>query len=91
MEKKAQNSTTNYAPEKITDNVEINFTKISTPGNTTISGQIRKGSAEAGSVSFESNGNYLITSLKPYSELTVDEVAAVYNAIPDCVREMLND
>lgn len=33
MEKKAENSTTNYAPEKVTDGVEINFTKIVTGGN----------------------------------------------------------
>lgn len=91
MEKKAENSTTNYAPEKVTDGVEIHFTKIVSGGGTTISGSIKKGSADAGSVSFETTGNYLITQLKPYSGLTGEEVLAVYNAVPGCITEMLND
>jgi len=91
MEKKAENSTTNYAPEKVTDAVEINFTKIVTGGNTTISGTIKKDSTDAGSVSFETTGNYLITSIKPYTGLTDEEVVAVYNAVPGCITEMLND
>lgn len=68
MEKKAENSTTNYAPEKVTDGVEINFTKIVTGGNTTISGTIKKDSTDVGSVSFETTGNYLITSIKPFRD-----------------------
>lgn len=91
MEKKAENSTTNYAPEKVTDGVEINFTKIVTGGNTTISGTIKKDSTDVGSVSFETTGNYLITSIKPYTGLTDEEVVAVYNAVPGCITEMLND
>lgn len=91
MEKKAENSTTNYAPEKITEAVEIHFTKIVSGGNTTISGTIKKDSADAGTVSFETTGNYLITQLKPYNALTADEVTAVYAAVPGCITEMLND
>lgn len=91
MEKKAENSTTNYAPEKVTEAVELHFTKIVSGGNTTISGTIRKGSADVGSVSFETTGNYLITSIKPYTGLTDGEVVAVYNAVPGCITEMLND
>lgn len=91
MEKKAENSTTNYAPETVAEGIEINFTKIVTGGNTTISGAIKKGSADVGSVSYENQGNYLITQLKPYGSLTGEEVKAVYDAIPDCINEMLND
>lgn len=91
MEKKAQNSTTNYAPEKVTDGVEIHFTRIVSGGTTTISGSIRKDGSEVGTVSFESAGNYLITSLKPYTGLTDGEVVSVYNAVPGCIAEMLND
>ena len=80
MEKKAENSTTNYAPEKVTEAVEIHFTKIVSGGNTTISGTIKKGSADAGTV-----------QLKPYNALTADEVTAVYAAVPGCITEMLND
>lgn len=91
MEKKAENSTTNYAPEKVTEAVEIHFTKVVSGGNTTISGTIKKGSADSGSVSYETNGNYLITQLKPYDGLTAEEVTAVYAAVPGCIDEMLND
>lgn len=91
MEKKAENSTTNYAPEKVTEGVEINFTKIVSSGKTQISGSIRKASEEVGSVSFDTKDNYLITSLKPYSSLTAEEVKAVYDAVPRCIAEMLND
>ena len=91
MEKKAQNSTTNYAPEKVSEAVEIHFTKIVSGGNTAISGSIRKEGTEAGTVSYEAAGNYLITSLKPYSTLEPEEVKAAYDAIPDCIAEMLND
>lgn len=91
MEKKSQNSTTNYAPEKVTEAVEVNFTRIVSGGNTSISGSIRKDGSEVGAVSFESAGNYLITSLKPYGVLSGDEVTAVYNSVPGCIAEMLDD
>lgn len=91
MEKKAENSTTNYAPEKVTEAVEIHFTKIVSGGNTTVSGTIKKESADVGSVSFETTGNYLITQLKPYNSLTGEEVQSVYTAVPGCIAEMLND
>lgn len=91
MKKKAENSTTNYDPEKITDAVEINFTKIASPGKTVISGTIRKSSEDVGSVSLDTKDNYLITSLKPHSSLTAEEVKAVYDAVPGCITEMLND
>ncbi len=91
MEKKAENSTTNYAPEKVSEAVEIHFTKIVSGGNTTVSGTIRKDGSDVGSVSFETAGNYLITSLKPYGGLTGEEVTAVYSAVPGCITEMLDD
>ncbi|RXE62443.1 hypothetical protein [Paramuribaculum intestinale] len=91
MEKKAENSTTNYAPEIVAEGIEINFTKIVSGSNTTISGTIKKESTDVGSVSYENQGNYLITQIKPYSNLTGEEVKAVYEAVPDCITEMLND
>lgn len=91
MEKKAENSTTNYAPEIVAEGIEINFTKIVSGSNTTISGTIKKESTDVGSVSYENQGNYLITQIKPYSNLTGEEVKAVYEAVPDCITEMLDD
>ena len=91
MEKKAENSTTNYAPEIVAEGIEINFTKIVSGSNTTISGTIKKESTDVGSVSYENQGNYLITQIKPYSNLTGEEVKAVYEAVPECITEMLND
>lgn len=91
MEKKAQNATTNYAPEKITEKVDITFTKIVAPGKTTISGQINKEGADVGSVSYESAGDYLITSLKPCSAFDTGEIKAIHEAVPGCISEMLAD
>lgn len=91
MEKKAENSTTNYAPVAVSEGIEINFIKSVSSGVTTITGTIRKGSADVGSVSYENQGNFLITQIKPYSNLTGEEVKAVYETVPDCITEMLND
>lgn len=91
MEKKAQNATTSYAPEKVSEKVEIVFTKIVAPGKTTISGQVNKDGANVGSVSYENTGDYLITSLKPCSALDAGEVKAVHEAVPGCISEMLAD
>lgn len=91
MEKKAQNATTNYAPEKVTEKVEITFTKIVSPGKTTISGQVNKDAANVGSVSYENIGDYLITSLKPCSALDSEEIRAIHEAVPGCISEMLAD
>ncbi len=91
MEKKAENSTTNYAPEKVTEAVEIHFTKIVSGNGTTISGTIKKESSDVGSLSFNSQDSYLITQLKPFSSFTPEEIKAVHEAVPDCISEMLND
>lgn len=91
MKKEGENSTTNYAPEQVSEGVEIHFTKIATGSRTTISGRIKKDGSDAGSVSYDTAGNYLITSLKPYGLLTCDDVKAVYAAVPGCIAEMTND
>ncbi len=92
MEKKTENSTVSYAPEHITEAVEINFTKITTRNKVMVTGSIRKAGSEVGAVSLESGaGDSLITSIKPYSALTGDEIAAVHSAIPGCISEILND
>ncbi len=91
MKKKAENSTVNYDPEKVTESVEITFTKVTGSGNTTINGQIRKEGAVVGSVSYDERGGFLITSLKPYASLTSEEVSAVHSSIPGYVQEMLEE
>lgn len=91
MEKKAENSTTNYAPEKVAETVEIHFSKIVSGGNTTISGAIKKESADVGSVSFSTQGSYLITQLKPFASFTSEEIKAIHEAVPACISEMLNN
>lgn len=89
MEKRSENSTTTYSPVVISEDVEIVFTKSTTTGNRTISGQINRGAENAGSVSYEDRGNYLIVSIKPYSSLSPDEVKAVFAEVPSCIAEML--
>lgn len=91
MKKKAENSTVNYDPEMVIEGVEITFTKVTSSGNTTINGAIRKDGAEVGSVSYDERGGFLITSLKPYVSLTQKEVSAVYSAIPGYILEMIDE
>lgn len=91
MKKKTQNMSVRYDAEKVTANVEISFSKIAKGGNTTIVGNIKKSGSDVGSVSYDAAGNYMISQLKPFDTLTEEEVAAVHNAMPRCIAEILND
>lgn len=91
MEKKTQNVSASYAPEQVTENVEITFTKMVRGNNITIVGNIKKNDDNVGSVSYDAVGNYMISQLKPFDVLTEEEVTAVHNAMPRCITEILND
>lgn len=89
MKKKTANSTVNYDPEVINESTAIHFTKVTNANGRTLYGKIVKDDAEVGNVSYEEQGNYMITSLKPYTSLTDAEVDAIYAKVPGCVREAL--
>lgn len=88
MKEQTTNSTVNYEPVVISDEVSIYFTKVVNSSNITIYGKVMKKGAEVGSVSLDKSGGYLITSLKPYTELTEIEVKGIYGKVPECIKEM---
>lgn len=89
MKKKTANSTVNYDPEKISETTAIHFTKVTNASGTTLYGKIVKNDAEVGNVSYDEKGNYMVTSIKPYSTLTNEEVKTIYGRVPDCINEAL--
>lgn len=91
MKKKSTNATVSYDPVALSKSATINFTKVVNANGTTVYGKIVKDDADAGNVSYDSKQDFLITSLKPYSRLTQDEVAAVYKNVPGCIKEILAD
>lgn len=88
MKEQTTNSTVNYEPVVVSDETSIYFTKVTTSNNVAVYGKIVKAGAEVGNVSFDKAGGYLITSLKPYSDLTQEEVVGVYQNVPGCIKEM---
>lgn len=88
MKARTMNATVGYDPEVISESTNIHFTKVTNASGTTIYGKIEKNGAEAGNISHETKGDYLITTLKPYSGLTADEVKGIYEAVPRCIAEL---
>lgn len=91
MKKKTSNATVSYDPVAVSENTAINFTHVVAAGCTTVYGKIVKDGTEVGSVAYDSRGGYLNTSLKPFAALTEDEVRAVYEQVPACIGEILEE
>lgn len=91
MLKKTTNSTVTYEPFAISEVTSMKFQRVANARGVTIYGKIVKNDAECGSVSYDSSGDYLITSLKPRSMFTEEEVAAIHAQVPACVADILSD
>lgn len=91
MLKKTTNSTVTYEPFAISEETSMKFQKVTNAKGVTVYGKIVKNDAECGSVSYDESGDYLITSLKPHSMFTPEEVAAIHSQVPECVAEILSD
>lgn len=91
MKKKTANSTVNYDPEVVSENTSVHFTRVTNAAGSTVYGKILKDDAEVGNVSYDSKGNYLIVSLKPYSSLTKEEVNTILSTANNCVCEALTE
>lgn len=89
MLKKTTNSTVTYEPFAISEGAFMKFQKVANAKGVTVYGKIVKNDAECGSVSYDSSGDYLITSLKPRSMFTEEEVTAIHTHAPVCVAEIL--
>ena len=91
MLKKTTNSTGAYEPIAISDETVMKFQKVTNAKGSTIYGKIVKNDAECGSVSYEETGDYLITSLKPRSMFTPEEITAIHADGPGCIAEIMAD
>lgn len=91
MKKKTEKTSVSYDPVVISETTNVQFTKSVKSTGTAIYGKILKDGAEVGQVAYEESGGYLITTIKPFSSLTKEEVAALYAEVPACIDEMLND
>ncbi len=88
MKKSSENSTVSYDPEKITESVEIRFTRTADSSGVNIYGKIVKSGTEVGTVALDYKSNYLVTSLKPVSDMTSEEIQKIYESVPRCVEEI---
>ena len=91
MLKKTINSTVTYEPLKISEETCVKFQRVANAKGVTVYSKIVKNDAECGSVSYDSSGDYLITSLKPHSMFTSEEVTAIHAQVPACVAEILSE
>lgn len=88
---KTTNSTVTYEPFAVSEETLMKFQKVANAKGVTIYGKIVKNDAECGSISYDSSGDYLITSLKPRSMFTDEEVASIYANAPKCIAEILSE
>ena len=91
MKKKTERTSVSYDPVTLSDAASVQLTKTVKGTGTTIYGKIIKEDTEVCQVSYDESGGYLITTVKPFSSLTKEEVAALYAEVPTCIDEMLND
>jgi hypothetical protein len=91
MKKKSENATVNYDAVQVNESVAVSFTKVTSAAGVAIYGKITKDGADAGSVSYEGKGDYFITSLKPKSMFTQEDIVSIYALVPSCIEEILND
>lgn len=91
MKKKTERTSVSYDPVVISEVASVHFTKSVKQTGTSIYGKILKDGAEVGQVSYEESGGYLITSVKPFSSLTKEEVSELYAQVPACIDEILNE
>lgn len=91
MKKSSENSTVSYDPEKITEEVEIRFTRTANSSGVNIYGKIMKGGVEAGTITLDSKNNYLLTSLKPISGVSSEEIRKIYESVPRCIEEIMDN
>lgn len=90
MKEKRNNAVTHFEVETICNGVNVEFTRVVTGDNMTFSGVISKEDAQVGDISYAQKDDYLIVRLKPCSQLTDDEVAAIYAAMPGYAKELIN-
>lgn len=92
MNKVKETGTVSYEDERI-EGTEIDaaFTKTVSQGSTTVFGRLKKNGSEVGNVTWDAKNGHLLTNIKPLNDVSMEEITAVYKAIPVCLTEILAD
>ena len=91
MKKKSSNAQVKYDAVALSETAFLDFVKTIDAAGTTVYGKIVKDGTEVGNVAYSSKGGYMNTCLKPFDSLTVEEVKALYDQVPDCISEILSE
>lgn len=89
MEKTKQNSTTDYAPQKAGETIEVNFSKTVNSAGVSVYGRIHSSGAETGSISYDSSRGNLLVQLKGFDTMPASDREAVCANAPVWVAEIL--
>ena len=85
------NTTTVYEPIVISDMTSISFRKENAMSDLSVFGYIYKNGAEIGLVSYKQSSDFLGTNIKKMSELTKEEINIIYQKVPVCIADILNE
>lgn len=87
MEKITTNSTEKFA-DKV-NNLDVNFRKVTSSNNVSIYAEIVQGDSQVGTFSFDKSANYMTVTIKPYSSVSKEDVAAIYSKVPEWITELI--
>lgn len=87
MEKIQTNSTEKF--KDTVGNLTVNFRKTVSGNNVTIYAEITQNENKVGTLTYDRNANYLILTLKPYSDVSKDDVKAVYAKVSEWIDELI--
>lgn len=87
MEKITTNATEKFA-DKV-NNLDVNFRKVTTPNNVSVYAEIRQQDAQVGSLSYDKSANYMTVTIKPFSAISKEDVAAISAKVPEWITELI--
>lgn len=79
LNKVSANSTEKFE-NNLGSTLVMNTTKTTTKSNVTIHSRVKKGDEEVGTISYESDGGYLIVDIKKFKTLSKSEAQSILTA-----------
>lgn len=87
MEKITTNATEKFA-DKV-NNLDVNFRKVTTPNNVSVYAEIMQDDSQVGTFSYDKTANYMALTIKPFSAVNTEDVAAIYKKVPEWIAELI--
>lgn len=87
MEKITANSTEKFA-DKI-NNLDVNIRKATSENNISVYAEIKQGESQIGTFSFDKMANYMTVTIKPFTSVSKEDIAAIYTKVPEWVNELI--